>query len=158
MDRAFQVGGEVGGGQVPLGHRPRQAAQADSLQLRLDAGVVHPKRPGIAVEDLLKNLVLVAARKRQLAGQSSVQDNTDRPDVSAAVETVGLPSHLLRRHVGECPRDFDLPLLLDLLVDGQAEVADMRLILEVEKNVRRLEVTVDDAACVDVNVVHGVGD
>ena len=57
---------------------------------------------------------------------------------------------------GKGSRDLAPAQLLDLLVDGQAEVADVRLAPEIEQDIRGFQVAVDDAG--RVGVVHGVGD
>ena len=95
------------------------------------------------------------AGKREPAGQPPVEDDAQGPDVGAAVEAVRLPPDLLGRHVRRSPRDLAPPQPLDLLVDGQAEVADARLAPQVEQDVRGLQVAVHQAGSVGVGVVHG---
>ena len=101
---------------------------------------------------------VVAAGEREPAGQSPVEDDAQGPDVGASVEAVGFSPDLLGRHVGEGPRDLAPPQPLELLVDGQAEVADVRLAPQVEQDVRGFQVAVDNTGQAGVGVVHGFGD
>ena len=105
--------------------RDRQRRQIRSSSRGMPSDTL-ARRPGLAVEDLLEVLGRGPAPERQAAGQAAIEDDPEGPDVGPAVEAVGLAPDLLGGHVGQGAGDLAPPQPLDLLVDGQAEVADLR--------------------------------
>ena len=115
------------------------------------------------MEDGIEDRTRTVAAKRQCTRRHLVQDDSEREKVGAMVEF--LAPDLLRRHVGDCSQraagtcqmlladcccaGFNsdcLWLAHDYL--GQAEVHYLGVSALSDKDVRRLDVAVDDAFCV----------
>ncbi len=59
--------------------------------------------------DLMQQFIGRAAPKRFLAGQQFVQNDTQRKDIAAAIQSVSFTTSLFGTHVGRCAGD---PVLL----------------------------------------------
>ena len=86
---------------------------------------------------------LGASRPGTASGRSElVENDSQAEDVGAAVDPVPLAPGLLGTHVGGRAGE-SVPLAEVLLREHQAEVGDARFALEVEQDVGRLDVAVD---------------
>src|SRR5262249_8685879 len=102
----------------------------------------------VTVEDLVEELRALPRPEREPAGHALVEDHAKRPDVGATVEAMRLAPDLLGSHVGRRPRHLAHPALLVVLGDRKAKVADPRLPLAVDHDVRRLQVAVNQSRLV----------
>ena len=125
------------------------------FQLARDVVAELPRGARLAAQDLLEALGGGFTAKRQPAGQAAIEDDADRPDVGPPVQAVGLAAHLLGSHVRKRAGHLAPPQPLNLLVHGQPEVADLGPALEVEQDVGRLQVAMDQPR--RVRMVHGLG-
>ncbi len=145
-----QVVGQLGGRGVTLGRALGQALHADPRQLGRDARIDLVRRPWVAPLDLLEQVRRLRRRERAEAGEDLIQDDPQAPEVAPAVEPVDLAADLLGRHVRTRPRQLAPVVALGALVQGQAEVAQVRPADRVEQDVGRLDVAVDEAQAVRV--------
>ncbi len=150
----LEVFAQVGGGLITLGHELGEAFQADALELTGHLAGKLARGLGVAIEDLVEDLVSSAAGERRPAGQAEVKDDAQGPDVSAAVEPMGFAADLFGGHEPRCARDFAPLQALKLFINREAEVADERFAAAVDQDVRGFQVAVHQAGL--VGVVDGV--
>ncbi len=80
----------------------------------------------------------------QLAGEEFVEQDADRENVGAVVNRFRIVDHFGRGVAGGAV-NFRAFLMAGADRMGQAEIANFRLILQIEQDVRRFDVAVDDA-------------
>jgi len=154
-DGAAQCLGEVGGGGEAVGRQLRQPLQARRLQRRGNVRAELPWRRRVVLAHLADDLAGVRPAERRPAAEEAVQRGGEAVHVGAAVGPVGAAGGLLGAHVRRRAR-HDAALRRRVLVrQGEAEIDEHRPAALGEDDVRRLEVAVDDAACVGVG--EGVG-
>ena len=147
-ERGLKCSRQLLAGGEPLIGSLGEAAQAHLRDLGRHVGQCRR----VLRDDLLLEPHRVIVVERQPARQHLVQQDAERPEVAASVE--GKPLQLLGRGVGECGPPV-AAVEEFVLVGGDAEVADVRGAVAVEQDVRRLDVSVDDALA--VGVVEGAG-
>jgi hypothetical protein len=111
---------------------------------------------GIVVEDLVEQHPLVPA-ERKIADQETVENNAKGVDVASAINPMALAPGLLGAHVRGSPEDLSVHRHRDFAGGtlGQSEVQDYGRSVGVRHDVRRLDVTVDDA--LPMGVIEAIG-
>ena len=145
FEDAFERRGKAACGLVAvigfLGKRTRHDTVDLGRHLH-DRGRLH----GVVLHDLLRKRPLGSLERLQ-AGQELVEDDAGRKNVGPVID--GLPLDLFRRHIGR-RTDHRAGLrglaLLRLRVDHarHAEIGELRMPLDVDHDVGRLDVAVDD--------------
>ena len=106
---------------------------------------------GLFVLELPQHDVAIVARVGVLERQQFVERDAERVDVGPGVDHARLAGRLLGAHVAERADDVagerDAAVVLH---PREAEVGDPELALQIEQQVRRLHVAVDDAVVVRV--------
>jgi hypothetical protein len=98
--------------------------------------------------DVVEQVVDVVALEGRLTHQHRVEQHAEREDVGAAIEAVLLLAQALGREVRGCAQDLALARERRLACLGDPEVEQHRPLIAADEDVRRLDVAVDDAACV----------
>jgi len=151
-----------GGGAHPCCGRAgfRKTGGHDGLQIRCHlsgAGVAVSRQiPGGAADDGVEARVTAhdgGCRARILGWQPTreqfMEHDTHRKDVRAVADGVGRSSNFRRSVVRGAVNFIALPHL-NVVGTGEPEVADLRLGVEIEQDVRRFDVAVDDSIFVGV--------
>ena len=142
--------GEGGGGGEAAGRVFLQALQAERVEVGGDLAVELRRRRRVVVFDLFAQQFLVAlGTERTLAGEELEQDDSQGPEVGAAIDVLALP--LFRRTVRGRAARRTLRGQLETgfrVTPGQAEVHHMRLAVVVDQNVERLQIAMDHARLV----------
>ena len=96
------------------------------------------------------------APERDLAGKHLVENDPQAVKVAAGIDPMGLAPSLLGRHVRQGPEQFPLDGHRDLIgfPSGQAEIGQMRLLVLVDQDIRRLDIAMDDALSMRMIAAH----
>ncbi len=139
--------GEFARGRKALVGILRQRLRHDPVELGGHSHIERGRHRGIVLDDLLRDGPGALPRKRLLAGQELVQDDTRRKNIGAPVDAQTLD--LLGRHVGG--RTDHRARLRALSVGAvgigdarHAEIGELGPALAVEHDVGGLDVAVDD--------------
>ena len=150
-----QVVGQVACRGVPFRRSLGQHLDADPLELAGDRIIDLAERPLVGPDDLLEDLGMRVALERLATGQELIEHDAQAEDVRTAVDPVPLAPGLLGAHVGRGADE--LALLAAIVVpQRQPEVSHPRLALEIDEDVGRLDVAVDQAP--GVGMVQCLGD
>ena len=157
VEIALQVVGERVGRLVALVWFLLQALEADRLQVVINLCVGEPRRHRIILNHLPDRVERRVALEWRPAREQLVQDRAEAIDVRGRAD-VAAALRLLGRHITGRAEDGASAGAFPIAVEplGQAEVGDVRFILAVEQNVRRLQVAMDDP--MPVGMMDGPGD
>src|SRR5262249_25949187 len=129
------------GGRVPVPNVLGKRLQANALDFRGNRIVDLAKRPGLPVENLVRQLFFGFRNKGWPATQQLVEHDRKTVNVCAAVEAGGLAANLFGRHVGK-RSGKPMPFLGQIfLTYGQTKIGDSRLTAPIEQNIRGLDVS-----------------
>ena len=158
VEEAAQVVGQRLGALVAVGRVFFQALQADGFQVAIDVRVEQARRGRVALQHLHHGVHRRLGLEGRPAGQALVEDGAEAVNVGGGAQLLDAPGGLLGGHVARRAEDGAGARLLAVVVQplGQAEVGDVRLVVLVDEDVRRLQIAVQDAVL--VGVVDGAGD
>ena len=113
-----------------------------------------PRRPRLPGLDLLQHCRQPVSLDQPLSGKQLIENHTETVDVGAGIDAVAFAARLLGTHVERRARE-GRPLAEVLFAQGQPEIGHHRVALDVEQDVGRLDVPVNQVAL--VRVVQGFG-
>ncbi len=151
MDRlvpkeAVQVVGQFLGRGVTVGRILAEGLQNDEFQFAGNSAVNRPRRPRIAVQHVSQEGGACPARENGPEGQQFVEGGRQRVDVRAMVQNDPLPRGLFGAHVADRAENVaGLGQPGSIMKMGQPEVRDPHVPSEINQQVRRLDVTMNDA-------------
>jgi hypothetical protein len=111
-----------------------------------------PRRPWFVFQHLQQQQPL-GALKRPLPGQHFVKNHSQAVHVGPRVDGGRVAQNLFGRHVGRSAQQTTIGghrRLAAVVPLGQAEIGDMRPAGQVQNDIRRLQITMDDAVLVRV--------
>ena len=130
--------------------------ETDALQVDRDRVVDLPQWFGVSIEHLVEHLGAGLPGEGATSREQLIEEDSQGPDIGAAVHVVRQAPDLFRGHVGWCSGDFPGVVLLDAFVDGQPEVGHIRHAAIVQQDIAGLQVAMDES--LGVSVVYGVRD
>ena len=136
-----------------------EALQADRFEVARDAVVQNTGCHGFRVPDLEQRFLHGLGQERRSAGEQIVENGAQRVDVAGRPHAPVLAGGQLGGHVIRRPDHLAGEGQVGVLLHPfcQAEIGQMHLVVgEVDEDIRRFEVAVEDALL--VGVVNGLGD
>ncbi len=153
LDEPLQLGGHLLGAPEPVARVLGEGLEDDRLQVAGNASLELPRRRRSIVLDLANQLELVLSLERRAQGQQLVERRAECVEVALGIRDAAEP---LGGHVPEGSGDVRLREVVPFLELGQAEVGDPDVPQHIQDQVRRLDVTMQDAPLVSVS--QGAGD
>ena len=141
----LQVKGQLTRGLESMVSLLFQTFQANRRQTRWDIGGHRDRSGRIAVFNLIQHRLVFVPGKWAFRSEQFIEDDTETPNVTAAVHSMQVASRLFGRHVEQRAGNLALELVLRLFVDGETEVGDVGAILCVQEDVTRLQVEVHES-------------
>ena len=147
----MQVVGQFLGRRVAIRRILAERFKNDDLKLLGYPAIQAARWARVAVEHVRQQRVTRTARKYWVERQQFVKRRAQRVDVGAMVEDNPLPGCLFGTHVADRAHDVACVRQARSIVEvGQAEVGNPDVSAEVDQEIRRLDVPVNDALLVGI--------
>jgi hypothetical protein len=152
--KASEVGGELGGGGVARGRSFGEAAERDRFDRLGDGRNDGARTSRWFLGDLAQHFGQRGGGVRGATSEKVIEQSTETVDVDGRL-TAGVAGGLFRRHVGRRADEETELRIADARVEilGEAEVGDFRAAVEVEEDVGRFEVAMNDSVLVRENAM-----
>ena len=129
----------------------RHRLEDDRFQIGRNRRIDPPRSARLDDSDLPQQLAAVGRIERRLQREQLVQRGAERIDVRAVVQHDTRAERLLRAHVAERAQQIAAHRQVAVAFDGgQAEIGKPQRPALINKQIRRLNISVDDAAAVSV--------
>ncbi len=134
-----------------------QTLQANRFEIAIDSRLQRGRAARFFLQHLAHRIHRCAAREGRLACEQFVEHGAEPIDIHSGRELLRFTARLLRRHVAGCAEDRHRTRQRAVFFNQtrQAKVRQVRLVLDVEKDIRRLDVTVKNASL--MRVMYGAG-
>jgi len=147
---AFQVFGNFKRGAVTARGIFLEAFETDRFEIAIDLRIEDGRAARLEFEHLANRFERCTAGKRRNAGERFVEDRAEAVNIDGGRNRFGIAARLLGRHIGGGADDgvgvSEGAVALEKF--GDAEIGEVRLALDIEKDVARLEISMEHAALV----------